>query len=301
MRPRRSELATPASNRAMIERAAQSDADLVFLDLEDAVAPNRKDEARENVVWAYTELDWGGKTRAVRVNAVDSEHAYRDVIEIVEGVGGSLDVVIVPKVRSADDVRFVATLLHQLELRLRLPEPIAMEVLIEDVSALIHVDAIAHATPRLEALIFGPGDFAASQGVDASLLTEDREHWAYARSRVVVAARAAGVDAVDGPFDRFREPELYLGEARRAQAMGFAGKWAIHPSQIPLANEVFSPDADSVHRAREIVTAYREATERGEGAIVYEDKMLDAAAIRPLEERLRRAEEIERRFGSAAG
>jgi citrate lyase subunit beta/citryl-CoA lyase len=280
----------------MIERAAQSAADLVFLDLEDAVAPNRKAESRPNVVWAFNELDWGGKTRAVRINNVETEYAHQDIIEVVEGAGANLDMIIVPKIKTAEDVRWVETLLKQLETRLRLERPIALEVLIEDVSALIHVDAIARSTPRLEALIFGPGDFAASQGVDASGMTEDIEHWAYARNRVVIAARAAGIDAIDGPFDRFREPERYRGEARRAAALGYVGKWAIHPSQIAIANDVFSPDAAAVAKAREIVTAYREAMERGEGAIVYDDKMLDFAAIRPLEERLQRADEIARRF-----
>jgi citrate lyase subunit beta / citryl-CoA lyase len=295
MRPRRSELSTPASSRKMIASATRSSADLVFLDLEDSVAPAAKDEARANAVWGLTELDWGRKARAVRINGVETEYAYRDVIDIAEQAPGRVDLVIVPKVRTAEHVRWVDILLSQIEARLRQPSRPGLEVLIEDVEALVNIDGIARSTPRLEAVIFGPGDFAASQGVDhASSSSQAGDPWVYARNKIVVTARAAGLDAIDGPFDRLGEPDGYRDEAQRAAAMGFAGKWAIHPSQVQIANEVFAPAAAEVAAARQLIAAYSQARDRGEGVIVAGGRMIDAASVRPLQEMVRRADAIAR-------
>jgi citrate lyase subunit beta/citryl-CoA lyase len=282
----------------MIVSAARSDADLVFLDLEDSVAPVAKDQARENAIWGLTELDWGGRTRAVRINGVETEYAYRDVIGIAEGAAGHVDLLIIPKIRTADHVIWVDILLTQIEARLRQPVPIGLEVLIEDVEALVNIDRIARSSTRLEALIFGPGDFAASQGVDldaaASGGAGTGDPWAYARNRIVVTARAAGLEAIDGPFDRLDDLEGYRREARQAAACGYTGKWAIHPTQAAAANEAFSPNPDDVTTARQLIASYRDAQERGEGVITIDGRMVDAASARPLEDKVRRADAIAR-------
>lgn len=297
MRLRRSELSTPGSDEKMMAKAAASAADLVFLDLEDAVAPAEKDAAREKVVTALTTHDWGDKTRAVRVNDVESPHCHEDVRQVVERAGGSLDLIIVPKARSARDVWFVDTLLTQLEDRLGMTRRIGLEVLIEDVEALVNAEEIARATPRIEALIFGPGDFAASQGVRTTTGGGDVEHypgdlWHYARNKIVVAARAAGVEAVDGPYAAFRDRDGYERECRRALALGFGGKWAIHPAQIEVANAVFAPEPEDVARARRLAAAYEEAEARGLGSVALDGEMVDAASVRILRETIRRADLI---------
>ena len=285
MRLRRSELSTPGSNEHMIERAAASDADLVFLDLEDAVAPSEKVPARAKVVHALRTLDWGRKTRAIRINNLETEWAYEDVIHVVEEAGDALDVIIVPKVRTAEDVRWVDVLLSQIERKRRWQRRIGLEVLIEEVEAMINAASIARATPRLEALIFGPGDFSASQGVDADAVGGSHPQypgdvWHYARNQVIIAARAAGIDAIDGPYADFRNGDDYRAECRKAQVLGCAGKWAIHPSQIAIANEVFSPTPQQVARARKMVTAYAEAEAAGLGAVAVDGVMIDAASVR---------------------
>ena len=287
-RLRRSELSTPGSNEKMMEKAAASVADLVFLDLEDAVAPSEKPGARAKVVKALTSLDWGKKTRAVRINNVETEYAYEDIIKVVEGAGEALDVIIVPKVRSARDVWFVDTLLTEIETKQRRTKRIGLEVLIEEVEALINVEEIARCSSRMEAVIFGPGDFSASQGVATSAIGgTDEDHypgdiWHYARNKIVVAARAAGVAAVDGPFAAFNDPEGYRREAVRSSTLGFIGKWAIHPSQLEIANEVYSPTHADVDRARKLASAYEEAEAQGLGAVAIDGDMVDAASIRGL-------------------
>jgi len=285
MRLRRSELSTPGSNEEMMAKAAAGTADFVFLDLEDAVAPNEKVPSRAKVVHALRTHDWGRKTRAVRINNVETEWAYEDVIHVVEGAGEFLDIIIVPKVKSAEDVRWVDTLLSQIEKKLKRQRPIGLEVLIEEVEAMINVDSIAKATPRLEALIFGPGDYSASQGVRLDAVggvSSDYpgDVWHYARNRVVIAARAAGIDAVDGPFADFRDGDGYRRECSRATVLGFVGKWCIHPSQIEIANEVFSPPQRAVDRARRMIAAYVEAEAKGLGAVAVEGVMVDAASAR---------------------
>ncbi len=286
MRLRRCELSTPGSNEKMIERALGSKADVVFLDLEDAVAPNQKVEARGKVIKALKTLDWGRKTRAFRMNNIETEYAYQDVIEVVEQAGEFLDVIIIPKVKAARDVFWVDTLLTQIETRLRRKRKIALECLIEEVEALINVEAIAKASPRLEAIIFGPGDFSASQGVrmgktiGGSVTSYPGDIWHYARSKIVVAARAAGIEAIDGPYADFKNPDGYREEATRSATMGFAGKWAIHPSQIELANELYSPSQEEVDRARQLETAYANAEAEGLGAVTFDGVMIDAASVR---------------------
>jgi citrate lyase subunit beta/citryl-CoA lyase len=270
----------------MIERALGSNADMVFLDLEDAVAPNQKVEARGKVINALKRLDWRGKTRAFRMNNIETEYAYQDVIEVVEHAGEFLDVIIIPKVKAGRDVFWVDTLLSQIELRLKRKRKIALECLIEEVEALINVEEIARSSSRLEAIIFGPGDFSASQGVRAgksiggSITTYPGDIWHYARSKIVVAARAAGIDAIDGPFADFRNPDGYREEALRSSTMGFVGKWAIHPSQIELANEIYSPSKEEVDRARRLEAAYAKAEAEGLGAVTFEGVMVDAASVR---------------------
>ncbi|MGH7838757.1 MAG: HpcH/HpaI aldolase/citrate lyase family protein, partial [Candidatus Binataceae bacterium] len=285
-RLRRCELSTPGSNEKMIEKGLGSNADVVFLDLEDAVAPNQKVEARGKVIRALKTLDWGRKTRAVRMNNLETEYAYQDVIEVAEQAGEQLDVIIIPKVKAARDIFWVDTLLTQIEARLKRKRKIALECLIEEVEALINVEEIARSSPRLEAIIFGPGDFSASQGVrmgktiGGSITTYPGDIWHYARSKIVVAARAAGIDAIDGPYADFKNPDGYREEAMRSATMGFAGKWAIHPSQIELANEMFSPSQEEIERARQLETAYAKAEAEGLGAVTFDGVMIDAASVR---------------------
>jgi citrate lyase subunit beta / citryl-CoA lyase len=288
MRLRRCELSTPGSNEKMIERALGTQADVIFLDLEDAVAPNQKVQARGKVIKALKTLDWGKKTRAIRMNNIETEYAYQDVIEVVEQAGEFLDVIIIPKVKAARDIFWVDTLLTQIETRLRRKHKVALECLIEEVEALINVEEIAKASPRLEAIIFGPGDFSASQGVrmgkaiGGSITSYPGDIWHYARSKIVVAARAAGIDAVDGPYADFKNPDGYREEATRSATMGFVGKWAIHPSQIDLANELYSPSREEVDRARQLEAAYAKAEAEGLGAVTFDGVMIDAASARAM-------------------
>jgi citrate lyase subunit beta / citryl-CoA lyase len=297
VRLRRSELSTPAGSERMIAKAAASSADLVFLDLEDSIASTQKGSARRRAIDGLRELDWGGKTRAVRVNSIETEYAHQDIIELLEGAGAFLDLMIVPKVKSAHDVLWVDVLLSQLEARFHLAKRIGLEVLIEDVEAMINVDQIARSSPRLEALIFGPGDYSASQGMDSGMVggpggTYPGDIWHYARNRIVVAARAARLDAIDGPYAAFSDAEGYREEARRAAVLGFVGKWAIHPNQIELANDVFSPPADKVAAARRLLAEYEQAEARGEGAIAVDNVMVDVASARILRSLLQRADLI---------
>ncbi len=285
MRLRRSELSTPASNERMLEKAAASNADLVFLDLEDSVAPNEKVAAREKAIHALKTLDWGKKARAVRINDLETEYAYQDIISVVEAAGDHLDILIIPKVKSARDVWWVDVLLSQIEKRLHRTQRIGLEVLIEEVEAMLNVEEIARSSPRLEALIFGPFDFAASQGIDSRAISGDVDSypgdiWHYARNKIVIAARAAGIDAVDGPYIDFKNTEGYRRECMHVRTLGFVGKWAIHPSQIDIANQVFSPSQEEVERARKLDALYAEAQAKGLGAVAFEGKMIDVALIR---------------------
>lgn len=297
MRLRRSELSTPGTSEKMMAKAAASDADLVFLDLEDSVAPAEKPAARTLVVEALNGLDWGTKTRAVRVNGAHTEWAHGDLIEVVTGAGANLDVVILPKVYAPRDVWFAETLLAQLEAKLRLPHRIGLEVLIEETEALACVEHIARCSDRLEALILGVGDLSASQGIRTGHIgdADDRypgDMWHYARNRLIVAARAAKLDPVDGPYANFRNPDGYRREATWAATLGCLGKWAIHPSQVSIANEVFGPTDAEVERARSVVDAVRAAEEGGAGAGDLGGTMIDAATARIFQNTLDRADLI---------
>ena len=295
-RLRRSELSTPGTSEKMMAKAAASPADLVFLDLEDAVAPAEKEGARRPIVEALTSLDWGATTRAVRVNGTATRWCHDDVAEVVRGAGAVLDVVIVPKVKAPRDVWFVDTLLGQLEAELGLERGgIGLEVLIEETEALARVEEIAACSPRLEALILGVGDLSASQGIRSGHIGDasDRypgDMWHYARNRMIVAARANGLDAVDGPYANFRDPDGYRREAGWAATLGAVGKWAIHPSQVPIANEVFAPTEREITQARAVVEAVRAAESSGEGAASLGGMMIDAATARIFEAVLERAE-----------
>lgn len=284
-RSRRSELATPASSERMCEKAAGSDADLVFLDLEDACAPSAKEEARATVVDALTGLDWGLTLRAVRVNGLGTRWCHDDIIEVVTGARDALDVLIVPKARSARDVWWVDVLLTQLETKLGLQRPIALETLVEESEGLANAVEIARSSPRLEAIIFGAGDLSASQRarVDGNFDPVSEypgDFWHYARFQIVTAARAAGIEAIDAPYPAYRDPEGYRRSAVHASLLGFDGKWAIHPDQVGIANEVFAPTPEEVEDARQAVEAYRSAEAGGVGAISRDGRLVDAAHMR---------------------
>src|SRR6476646_10469727 len=281
-RARRSELATPASSERMCEKAAASGADLVFLDLEDACAPLVKESARATAVAALTNLDWSRTVRAVRINGLDTEWCHGDIIEVVTGAGDALDVLIVPKARTARDVWWVDVLLTQLEGKLGLSKRIGLEVLIEDSEGLANAVEIACASDRLEAVIFGAGDLSASQHarVDGNFDPVSEypgDFWHFARFQVVTAARAAGIDAIDAPYPAYQDPDGYRRSATHASLLGFDGKWAIHPSQIEIAHEVFSPTADEVAAARDAIAVYRASEADGVGAIGRDGKLVDAA------------------------
>ena len=285
----RSLLAVPASNRKMVEKALASEADAVFVDLEDAVAPGRKAGAREDVVGALRELDWGGRPTLFRVNALDTRWFYRDVIEVAEEAGDALDAVLIPKVNRPEDLHAVAVLLDGVEMNAGLdPGKVKLEAQVETAEGLTNVDAIARSTDRLQALHFGPGDFAASLGMpQTSLGTRDEwdgaypgHRFGYVMQRIVVAARAAGLRAVDGPVADHRDEEGLRAACRVARAIGFDGKWCIHPAQVPVVNEVFSPTEGEILWAKKVVGAYEEANAAGSGAVSVDGQMVDAASIR---------------------
>ena len=284
-RARRSELATPASSEKMCAKAPSSGADLVFLDLEDACAPNMKEGARQIAVDALTGQDWGRTARAVRINGIDTPWCHGDIIEVVTGARDALDVLIVPKARTARDVWWVDVLLTQLEAELGLAAPIALEVLIEEAEGLANVVEIAQASPRLEAIIFGAGDLSASlrARVDGNfdpVSDYPGDFWHVARFQVVTAARIAGIDAIDAPYPAYQDPDGYRRSAVHASLLGFDGKWAIHPSQVDIANDVFSPTAEEVAAAEEAIEVYRRSEAEGVGAIGRDGKLVDAAHMR---------------------
>lgn len=284
-RARRTQLSVPGSSEKMIQKAAASAADHVFLDLEDAVAPSAKMEARSKVCWALNNLDWGQKTRCVRVNDVTTEWCHGDIIEVVEKAGTQLDTIMLAKPYTAADVLFLDRMLNQLEKKLKLERRIGIEVLIEEVQALQNVEAIATCSDRVESLIFGLGDYSASQGIELEQITSGHypgDLFHYARFRIAMAARAAGIDAIDGPYGDIKNEEGYREEARRARALGMVGKWAIHPAQIVPAIDVFSPTPETVARARRLDAALREAIAKGLGAIEVDGVMMDVAVLRLL-------------------
>ncbi|HEY8173021.1 MAG TPA: CoA ester lyase, partial [Dehalococcoidia bacterium] len=263
-------------------------------DLEDAVAPAQKEAARARVSDALREVDWGSKTRAVRINSVDTIWAHDDVIDVVTKAGAFLDIIIVPKVKAPRDVWFVETLLAQLESKLRLGKQIGLEVLIEETEALARVEEIAGSSRRLEALILGVGDLSASQGIRMGHVSEPSlrypgDMWHYARNRMIVAARANGIDAIDGPYPNYRDADGYRREATWGATLGCAGKWCIHPSQIEIANDVFAPTEKEIELAKRMCDAYAASQTAGDGATGESGMLVDAASVRIFEGVLERA------------
>jgi len=284
-RLQRSELAVPGSNPGMIEKAAKSPADYVFLDCEDAVAPPDKEQARKNIIEALNDIDWRGqgKTVSVRINGLDTHYMYRDVIDIVEQAGERLNTILIPKVGVPADVYTVECLISQIEQARGFKNRIATEALIETPLGMANVEAIAAEPSRLEAMHFGVADYAAfnkARTVVIGGLNPDYpgDQWHFALARMTVACRAYGLRPIDGPFGDFSDPEGYTAGAKRAAALGVEGKWAIHPSQIELANAVFSPTPQEVEHAERILEALREAEAQGKGAASLDGKMIDAAS-----------------------
>ena len=289
-RLQRSELAVPGSNPALFAKAAASDVDYVFLDLEDAVAPGDKEQARRNVIGGLRDIDWRGlgKTISVRINGIDTHYMYRDVVDVVEQAGEHLDTILIPKVGVPADVYMVDAMVTQIEEAKGLTNAIGIEVLIETTLGMANVEAIATSSPRLEAMHFGVADYAAScraRTTNIGGLNPDYpgDQWHEGLSRMLVACRAYGIRPIDGPFGDFNDPDGFMDGARRAAALGYEGKWAIHPSQIGLANEVFSPPAEEVDRAHRILAALAEAAAEGRGAAQLEGRMIDAASARMAE------------------
>jgi malyl-CoA/(S)-citramalyl-CoA lyase len=308
----RSELAVPGSQPQLFEKAAASAADVVFLDLEDAVAPDDKAQARRNVIAASHEIDWGRKTLSVRINGLDTPYMYRDVVDVLEQGSERIDLIMIPKVGTAADVYAVDMLVTQVEAAMGRRKRVGFELIIETALGMQNVAAIAAASKRNESLHFGVADYAASTrarttqigGVnpDYAVLTDPLEdgararHWGdmwhYALARMVVAARANGLRPVDGPFGDFSDPAGFEAAARRAAVLGCEGKWAIHPSQIALANAVMSPSEAEVTRARRILAAMAEAAAAGKGAVSLDGRLIDYASIRQAEVLVAKAEQI---------
>jgi malyl-CoA/(S)-citramalyl-CoA lyase len=313
----RSELAVPGTNIRAMEKAPTLGADLVFLDLEDAVAPDDKEQARVNVIDALGVHDWTGTAVSVRINGLDTHWCYRDVVDVVETCGEALDTVLVPKVGAPSDVEFVATLLDQIEQRNGWPAGrIGIHILIETAKGMANVEAISRARPdRLEAMVFGVADYAASvqarttniggANPDYAVLTDPDDdgarethwgdQWHFGISRMVAACRAEGLRPIDGPFGDYNDADGYRAAARRAAALGCEGKWAIHPSQVALANEVFTPADAEVERAERILQAMEEAAKQGKGAVSLDGRLIDAASIRMAQNLMTKVEQMRAR------
>ena len=289
-RLQRSELAVPGSSPKMFEKALNSNADYIFLDLEDAVSPNDKIPARQNVINALKEINWRekGKTISVRINSLDTHYMYRDLVEIVEETGDKLDTILVPKAGTASDVYMVDCLLTQIETNKKLKNKIGIECLIETALGMSNIKEIAKSSDRLEALHFGVADYAASlraRTVVIGGLNPDYpgDQWHHGLSQLVMTCRAYGLRAIDGPFGDFNDPDAYISSAKRAAAIGIEGKWAIHPSQIDLANKVFSPPESEVNKAKRIIEELDKAAKEGKGAAQLDGRMIDAASARMAE------------------
>lgn len=305
VRLQRSELAVPGSRTELFQKAADGPADYVFLDLEDAVAPADKEQARTNTIAALRDIDWRarGKTMSVRINGIDTHYMYRDVVDVVEEAGEFVDTVLIPKAGVAADVYMVDAMLTQIEQAKRLPHRIGIEVLIETALGMANVEAIAQSSRRLEAMHFGVADYAASvraRTTNIGGLNPDYpgDQWHFGISRMVVACRAYGLRAIDGPFGDFKDPDGFRAAAKRAAALGCEGKWAIHPTQIELANEIFTPSPDEVLRAKRILEALTEAESQGRGAASLDGRLIDAASARMAQNIVTMAGEITTRVGA---
>ncbi len=304
--PNRCQLFGPGSRTALFEKMAGSKADVVNLDLEDSVSPGDKDQARANVIAATHEVDWGKKTLSVRINGLDTPFWYRDVVDLLEQGSERLDRIMIPKVGCAADLYAVDALVTAIEAAKGREKRIGFEVIIESAAGICHVQEIAAATPRLAAMSLGAADFAASMGMQTTgiggtqegyyMLREGQAYWAdpwhWAQAAIVAACRTHGVLPVDGPFGDFSDDEGFRAQARRSATLGMVGKWAIHPKQVALANEVFTPSAEAVTEAREILEAMEAAKARGEGATTYKGRLVDIASIKQAEVIVRQAEMI---------
>ncbi len=309
----RSELAVPGSNLKFLEKAASGPADVVFLDLEDAVAPSDKEQARKNIIGALNDLDWSGKAVSVRINGLDTHYMYRDVVDVIEQAGANLDMIMIPKVGTAADVYALDMMVTQIEDAMGLKKKIGFELIIETALGMANVHEIAAASPRNESLHFGVADYAASTkarttniggpNADYGVLTDAPEgdeggardyHWGdmwhYAIARMVVAARANGLRPVDGPFGDIGDIDGYSAQAMRAAVLGCEGKWAIHPTQIDKANELFSPSEAEITKAKRIIEAMEQAQKEGKGAVTLDGRLIDIASIKQAEVVVKKAE-----------
>ncbi len=305
-RPNRCQLFGPGSNTKLFPKMAASAADVINLDLEDSVAPSDKDVARANVIEALNTVDWGSKYMSVRINGLDTPYWYRDVVDVLEQAGDRLDQIMIPKVGCAADVYAVDALVTAIERAKGCTKPISFEVIIESAAGLAHVEEIAASSPRLQAMSLGAADFAASMGMQTTgiggtqenyyMLREGEKHWSdpwhWAQAAIVAACRTHGVLPVDGPFGDFSDDEGYIAQAKRSATLGMVGKWAIHPKQIALANQVFTPSDEAVSEAREILAAMEQAKANGEGATVYKGRLVDIASIKQAEVIVAQAELI---------
>ena len=305
-RPNRCQLFGPGSNTKLFAKMAASAADVVNMDLEDSVAPSDKASARANVIEALRTVDWGTKTVSVRINGLDTPYWYRDVVDIMEQAGDRLDLIMIPKVGCVEDVYAVDALVTAVERATGRTNPLGLEVIIESAAGITHVEAIAASSPRLQAMSLGAADFAASMGMQTTgiggtqdnyyMLQGGQKYWAdpwhWAQASIVAACRTHGVLPVDGPFGDFSDPEGFRAQALRSATLGMVGKWAIHPSQIALANEIFTPTAEAILEAREILAAMEEATKNGAGATVYKGRLVDIASIKQAEVIVKQAEMI---------
>ena len=308
----RSELAVPGSNPTFMEKAAKSNADVVFLDLEDAVAPDDKAPARKNIIAALNDLDWSGKTVSIRINGLDTHYMYRDLVEILEGAPGKLDLIMIPKVGTPSDVYAIDMMVTQIEDATKVSKRIGFELIIETALGMQNLAEIAQASKRNESLHFGVADYAASTKArttviggpnrDYAVLTDPDDagnrdvHWGdmwhYPIAKMVVVARANGLRPIDGPFGDFSDPDGYKAQAMRASTLGCEGKWAIHPSQIDLANELFSPSEKEVTQAQRIIDAMDQAQKEGKGAVSLDGRLIDIASIRQAKVLVEKAAQI---------
>ncbi|WP_341863436.1 L-malyl-CoA/beta-methylmalyl-CoA lyase [Gymnodinialimonas sp. 57CJ19] len=305
-RPNRCQLFGPGSNPKLFAKMAASEADVINLDLEDSVAPDDKAVARANIIDAIKDVDWGSKTLSVRINGLDTPYWYRDVVELLEADTPRLDIIMIPKVGCAADIYAVDALVTAIETAKGRTKPIGFEVIIESAAGIAHVEEIAAASPRMQAMSLGAADFAASMGMQTTgiggtqesyyMLHEGAKYWSdpwhWAQTAIVAACRTHGVLPVDGPFGDFSDDEGYRAQARRSATLGMVGKWAIHPKQIAVANEVFTPSVEAVAEAEEILAAMEKAKAEGAGATVYKGRLVDIASIKQAEVIVKQAKMI---------
>ncbi len=288
IRLRRSILSVPANREKMVQKAFSLPVDFIMLDLEDSVPVHEKEDARHYVVKALKEQDWGGRVRSYRINGMDTPFAYRDIIEVLEAAGSHLDVIVIPKVNDPAEIKAIDYLLTQIEMRQGFQTSIGLEASIETAAGMMRVNEIAFSSPRLEALVFGVADYSASltmmsKGISGHGDAEEfypGHRWHFPLSRMAMAAKAAGLAAIDAPYGNYKDPEGLKKSCLLSAALGYDGKWAIHPDQLPVINEMYTPSQEDVERSRRILDAYGEAQKAGCGSLAIDGKMVDAASIR---------------------